>query len=153
MSPFNGVMKRLVIYILLIYIVYYNGCFTKKIEHECMKLYNSTQNNLIAENVDVANSFFTRTLGLIPKNAISDNEGLIIKPCCSVHTFFMKFSIDVLFINRKNEVIALYENVRPYRILPVHFTSSYVIELCANQISRTNVNIGDIISIEEDRTK
>lgn len=59
----------------------------------------------------------------------------------------MKFNIDVLFINKQNQVIALYENVRPYRILPVHLNSFYVIELPSGSVSAKNVEKGDLILI------
>lgn len=114
-----------------------------------MNIYNSTQNNLIADNIKVAENFFTRSIGLLSRKSIFENEGLIIKPCCSIHTFFMKFAIDVLFINKQNEVIALYENVKPYRILPIHLNSSYIVELAAGQIFGKNVNKGDLIQISD----
>lgn len=113
-----------------------------------MNIYNSTQNNLIAGDVKIAENFFTRSIGLLSRKSLSQDEGLIIRPCCSIHTLFMKFPIDVLFINKKNEVIALYENVKPWRILPIHPTSHYVVELCAGQISVKTICLSDIISIE-----
>ena len=114
-----------------------------------MKIYNSTQNNLIADDATVAKSFLTRTLGLIPQKMISEAEGLIIKPCNSIHTFFMKFPIDVLFVGADDEIVALYENVEPWRILPIHFNSLYVAELKAGQISAKNIAKHDIIQIDE----
>lgn len=113
-----------------------------------MKVYNSTQNNLIADEVEVADNFITRTFGLIPKSSLKSGEGLVIKPCCSIHTFFMRFAIDVLFVNKKNEIIALYENVKPWRSLPIHLASHYVIELPAGEITAKNIAKHDIISIE-----
>jgi uncharacterized protein len=93
----------------------------------------------------MAESFFTRTIGLLSKKNLLDNEGLIIKPCCSIHTFFMRFEIDVLFVNKENEIIALYEKVKPYRILPIHFKSFYVIELSSGSISGKNIQKGDVV--------
>lgn len=113
-----------------------------------MKVYNSTQNKEISDNVKMADNFFTRSIGLLSKKSLSEGEGLIIKPCCSIHTFFMRFAIDVIFVNKKNEVIALYENVSPWRVLPIHPTSYYVIELPAHSISNKNINKGDLISLE-----
>lgn len=110
-----------------------------------MKVYNSTQNNIIADKVEMADNFAARTFGLIPKNLLNEGEGLLIKPCCSIHTFFMKFVIDVLFVNQKNEIIALYENVKPWRILPIHLTSQYVIEIPAGTITTLNITKHDII--------
>lgn len=110
-----------------------------------MKIYNSTQNNLIADNIKVADNFITRTFGLIPRKTIPVSEGLIIKPCCSIHTFFMRFAIDVIFVNKKNEIVAMHENVKPWRILPIHPTSHYVIELASGEISAKGIKKYDII--------
>lgn len=112
-----------------------------------MKVYNSSKNNFIALNVKAAQNFFTRSFGLLLRKSLYKDEGLIIKPCCSVHTFFMKFNIDVLFINKQNQVIAIYENVKPYRILPIHLNSFYVIELPSGSVSAKNVEKGDLILI------
>lgn len=112
-----------------------------------MKVYNSTQNNLIAEDAKVADNFFARSIGLLSKKTFYDGEALIIKPCCSVHTFFMKFGIDILFVNRKNEVIALYENVNPWRVLPIHPLSYYVIELPKGTVSNKNICKNDSLQI------
>ena len=114
-----------------------------------MKIYNSTQNNLIADEVKVAKTFIKKTFGLILRNDISEADGLIIKPCNSIHTFFMRFPIDVLFVDRKNKIIALHENVKPWRILPIHFNSSYVIEIKSGQISAKTISRHDIIQIDE----
>lgn len=113
-----------------------------------MKLYNSTQNCLIADDVKIADNFISRTVGLIPKKEILEPEGLLIKPCCSIHTFFMRFNIDVLFVNRKHEVIALYENVKPWKVLPIHSTSQYVVELSAGIISSKQIFKGNILKCE-----
>jgi len=110
-----------------------------------LNIYNSTQNNIISEDANTADNFISRSIGLLSKKFLKDGESLIIKPCCSIHTFFMRFSIDVLFVNQKNEVIALYENIKPWRILPIHLTSKHVIELGAGTISEKHISKSDII--------
>lgn len=114
-----------------------------------MKVYNSSKNDLIADKVYVADNFVTRTIGLISKKEIFEGEGMVIKPCCSIHTFFMKFEIDVLFVNKKNEVVAFYEKVKPNRILPIHFDSEYVIELPAQTVSTKKIEKGDLLILED----
>lgn len=114
-----------------------------------VKIYNSTKNVIIADSVKVAQNFITRTLGLIPRKSIFDGEALIIKPCCSVHTFLMKFPIDILFVDKNNKIIALYENVSKNKILPVHLSASYVVEMKAGQISNYKIEKCDIIQIDE----
>lgn len=113
-----------------------------------MNVYNSSKNIVIATQVKVAKNFFTRTIGLLSRKSLSKEEGLVIKPCSSIHTFFMKFAIDVLFINKKGQIIALYENVKPWKILPLHFTSSYVIELPAGTILDKNIDKGDVVRVD-----
>lgn len=113
-----------------------------------MKIYNSTQNSIISESAKVADNFFSRSIGLLSKNSLSQSESLVIKPCCSIHTFFMRFDIDVLFVNKKNEILALYENVKPWCILPIHLNSKYVVELSAGSIANKNISKGDIITVE-----
>lgn len=134
----------------MIYVIYYNGCFYKIKEGKHIKLYNSTQNNLISDNVNVAENFFSRAIGLIEKKSFPDAQALVIKPCNSIHTFFMKFPIDVLFVNKNNKIISIYENVKPNRILPVHFNSKLVVELASGQIRVNNICLGDIIRIESE---
>lgn len=114
-----------------------------------MKIYNSKQNSLVADDVKVAQTFCSRSVGLLSRKSLGDDEALIIKPCCSIHTFFMKFEIDALFINKKNEIIALYQNVKPWRVLPLHLNSTFVIELPSGKISSQNLQKGDIIQINE----
>jgi uncharacterized membrane protein (UPF0127 family) len=132
-----------------IYDLYYIRYFDKFKVRKQVKLYNSTQNNLIAKNVKIAKSFITRSLGLIPRKDFFESEALIIKPCNSIHTFFMKFPIDVLFLDKTNKIIALYENVTPWQILPVHFNAHSVIELKAGQIKAKNIQKNDIIQVNE----
>src|SRR5574344_1306230 len=114
-----------------------------------MKIYKSTQNELIAEEVKVANNIVTRTIGLLSRKFLNINEGLIILPCHSIHTWFMRFNIDVIFVNKKNKAIATYKNVKPFRILPIHITSRYVIELTSGVIDKERIQKGDEIRIEK----
>lgn len=111
-----------------------------------MKIYNSTQNNILSEDFLLADNLISRSFGLILKNKLKEGEALVIKPCCSIHTFFMRFQIDVIFVNNKNEVIAAYEDVYPRRILPIHFSSSYVIEMKSGSISQKNLKKGDLLT-------
>lgn len=115
-----------------------------------MNIYNSTKNNIIAHEGKVAQNFITRSIGLLLKSEMVEDEFLTIRPCCSIHTFFMRFPIDVLFVNRRNEIVALYENVKPWKILPIHLTSSCVIELKSGQITKKNIEKGDLIALNKD---
>ena len=114
-----------------------------------VKVYNSTKSNIIADDANIAQNPITRTLGLLIKKDFPDGHGLVILPCCSIHTFFMKFSIDVLFVNKKNQVVAVFENVKKNRILPIILNSYYVVELPMGTILSKNIEKGDLLEIQK----
>jgi uncharacterized protein len=80
-------------------------------------------------------------------SALSSGEGLIIDPCSSIHTFWMRFPIDVLYMNRDYEVIRADACMKPWRIGPIFTGSKWVIELPAGTISTTGTKPGDKIEI------
>jgi hypothetical protein len=85
--------------------------------------------------------------GLLGKKELPQGEALWIKPCFSVHTFFMKFAIDVLFLNKKNQVIAAINNLTRNRMTRLYPQSLSVLELPTGTIDDTNTAIGDKIEI------
>jgi len=83
-----------------------------------IKILNLTRNITLTENTIIADSFFSRLQGLLGKDGLARGEGLILKPCDSIHTFFMRFAIDVVFVDRNNRVIRLYHSLRSLCVLP-----------------------------------
>ena len=79
----------------------------------------------------IANNFFTRLRGLIGRNASSYgyNKALLLTPCKSVHTFFMKQPIDIIFISSRGEVLKVKEHVYPRRLNIKHKGACGIIEL------------------------
>lgn len=111
-----------------------------------MNIYKTSNNEIIAEDVKLANNFISRSIGLISRKKIYDKEALVIKPCCSIHTFFMKFSIDVLFVDKNDKIIAIHRDIRPNKILPVYFKSEYVIEMKSQ--GTKDLSVGETITIK-----
>ena len=109
-----------------------------------MLVYNSSNNLLLANEVTVAKNFITRSIGLLLHSEMSNDEAMVIYPCGCIHTFFMKFAIDVIFVDKNNKVVAIKENIKPWRISPLYLRSKYVIELNAQNIS-DKISIGDEI--------
>jgi hypothetical protein len=99
----------------------------------------------LAANVKVPDSLFTRMKGLLGKKELPHDEALWIRPCFSVHTFFMQFPIDVLFLNKKNEVIATVRDLTPNRVTRLYPQSFSVLELPIGTIDASNIKMGDII--------
>jgi len=112
-----------------------------------MKVINLKNNALLADNALLANTFFGRLIGLLSRRSLGTSEALILKPACSIHTLFMRFSIDVLFLDKANKVIAALPSLKPFRFSPLYFQSISVIELPENTIRLTNTQPGDTIQI------
>lgn len=112
-----------------------------------MALINKTRNTILAENVVVADRLLPRAKGLLGRQEFKKGEGLILRPCNSVHTFFMRFPIDVLFMDRNNRVVKTIAVLKPFRASPVYFSASWTIELPAGTISATGTIAGDIITV------
>jgi len=94
-----------------------------------------------------AKGFFPRLKGLMFKKSISNNEALIFYKTPSIHTFFMKFPIDVIFLNHQKKVIRIVKNVIPNRIVYCK-GAWYTIECKGENISVNYVNLGDTLSFQ-----
>lgn len=108
-----------------------------------MKVFNVTKNTVIAQKAKMADTFLSRMVGLLNRESISPEEALIITRCQSIHMFFMRFSIDVIFVDKNDVVVGLIERIRPFQLSPIFFRSSYVIEMAEGSISRVKVSLGD----------
>lgn len=114
-----------------------------------MRAYNLRNNKEISNKVIVANNILERMKGLLGRNEMPTGESLWIKPCMSVHTFLMKFPIDVVFLNSKKQVIAAIRNLKPNRLSRLYLKSSSVLELPAGVLEATDTRVGDEIEIAQ----
>lgn len=113
-----------------------------------MKLYNATTKKVIAQNVLVADTFYTRLKGLLGKQELSKGTALWIKDCPSVHTFFMQFSIDVIFIDKHMKVTSTVENLKPWRFTKFfQYKNSSCFELSNDSKILTQVSKGDLLDV------
>lgn len=112
---------------------------------QTVQIFNVTRGVVIAQKAVLASSLGQRMKGLLGRSSLSLNEALILKPCASLHTFFMRFAIDVLFLDKDLQIIRLIQNMPPYRLSPIIWSSKMAIELPAGKISQTNTRIGDRI--------
>jgi uncharacterized protein len=85
--------------------------------------------------------------GLLGKNSLMAGEGLLIRPCKGIHTFGMRFPIDVLFLDKNSHVIAIIKNIQPNKMTRLYLGASGVIELSAGTIDATATKPGDRIEI------
>lgn len=113
-----------------------------------LKLQNLTKDIEVLDDIIIAESFFSRLKGLLGKKGLDKGQGLVIRPCNSVHTIGMKFSIDLAFVNEDNQVIHIIQDLKPGKLSPIIKGSKFVIEVASGEFSHDNLEIGDIIEIK-----
>ena len=112
-----------------------------------MKLYHRATGQCLAKQLELANTFLTRLRGLMFRRRLPPAAALWIRPCNGVHTFWMFFAIDILFLDRELRIVKLVENLRPFRLTRPHLMARSVIELAAHTISNTGLKVGDQLEI------
>jgi uncharacterized protein len=114
--------------------------------------FNSTRQAYLAERLALANTHYSRLVGLIGRtsNDFSAGMGLWIKPCRGVHTLGMRFPIDVIYLDRQNTVVHMEQNLRPWRVARVCMKAASVLELPSATVSETKTSVGDEIKIAFD---
>jgi uncharacterized membrane protein (UPF0127 family) len=105
---------------------------------------NLTRGSFLATRLEVADSGPKRNKGLLGRKGLAAGEGLWIIPCESVHTFFMQFAIDLVYLDRKHVIKKVREGVPPWRI-SVCFSAHSILELPSGTIRSTKTRAGDTL--------
>jgi uncharacterized membrane protein (UPF0127 family) len=108
---------------------------------------NQTRNTLLGETVDVADTSEKRRVGLLKHTSLKPGTGLWIVPCESVHTFFMKFPIDLVYLDKKRKVRKVRHAVPAWR-LSACLTAHSILELPAGTAEKSGTQAGDELFIE-----
>ncbi len=85
-------------------------------------------------NVKIADDLISRIIGLMFKRTLVGMNGLLIKPCNSIHTFFMFMDLDVLFLSSSGEIIKIIRGMKPWRMSWIYFRASQVLEVKAGSL-------------------
>ena len=109
---------------------------------------NASLNTIIADRVDVAATRAARAVGLLSRTGLEPGEALWIVPSRGVHTWGMRFTIDVLALDEEGNVIDCVSNLRPWRVrLPRRGTAG-VLELPAGTLAASRTDMGHRIVLE-----
>ena len=111
--------------------------------------FNCTRNRRIASRVARADTFEARNRGLLGRSRMDPEEGLWIDPCPMIHTFFMRFPIDVLFLDKSLRVRRVLEVLRPWRLSPWVFSARSVLELSGGRL-QGSVQLDDVLEFRQD---
>ncbi len=102
---------------------------------------------VLCERCVLATSMWLRTRGLLGRSGLAPDEGLWIQPTSSIHMFFMRFAIDVVWAGPDGRVLKLVENLGVWRISGCR-GAKVAIELPVGAIRRSGVRVGDHLVIE-----
>lgn len=97
---------------------------------------------ILSEKIKIYDSLFMRVKGLMFRKSLEDNSGIIIVPCNSIHTFFMRFNIDVIFLDSENKIVKIVRNLRPWRMTRMYLKAKKVIELNGGELPE-NIKEGE----------
>jgi uncharacterized protein len=112
-----------------------------------MVLVNATKKTVLSDRCRFANSVFKRMVGLLNRRGLALGEGLLLDRCYGIHTFFMRFSIDVLFLDKELQVMRAVSALPPFRTCVVKH-AVYVLELPVGSVERSQTTAGDQIQMK-----
>jgi hypothetical protein len=109
---------------------------------------NSRNDRVLVSRIECAFDSASRRKGLLGRTSLDEDLGLIIAPSNSIHTFFMRFPIDLAFVTRDGGVISLSRAVPAWRIriAPRAFA---VIEMAAGTVARADMKVGDRVFLSQ----
>jgi len=108
---------------------------------------NGSKETVIASDLKEATGFFQRLVGLMGRGHLENNEGLWMARCRAIHTFCMRFPIDVVFLDRDLIVKKTVKGLRPFRPVVSCRHAQGVLELPEGTIERARIQIGDRVKI------
>lgn len=115
---------------------------------EYLLISNRTRDSLMGDRIRLADTSISRFIGLLTRGSLSTGEGLLIRPSNGVHTLFMRFSIDVLLLDREARVLAAYDRLRPFRLTSINWKAASALELPAGTIAQTSTRVGDQLDVQ-----
>ena len=116
---------------------------------ELLRVRNVTRGTVLADRATRAVRYWDRFRGLMLTDRLPEGEGLVLEPCASIHMFFMRYPIDVVFTSRDAEVVGLVNAIAPWRMTRFYRGARMAIELPAGQVQRSGTQAGDRLSLDQ----
>lgn len=108
---------------------------------------------VVATHVEMADSMWKRFCGLMMRKEFHEDQALVLSPCSSIHMFFMRFPIDVAFVNSDGKILHALHSIRPWRMSRIVFHAVAAIELPAGTMKKRGIGTGDTITLHEEDDK
>jgi uncharacterized membrane protein (UPF0127 family) len=116
-----------------------------KWQKKVVRATNATRGSLLGERVRVADTGLARIVGLLGERELRNGDGLLIVPSQGVHTWGMRFDIDVAVVDRDWKVIGISHALRPFRMTRLFWRGAAVLELPTGTLNSTSTSVGDFI--------
>lgn len=110
---------------------------------------NTTRGTVIADRLRVASSLGDRTVGLLSTPEVQPGEGLLIERAQSIHMFFMRYPIDVVFVDRDGTVTKTLSHLKPWRVVLWARGARDCLELRAGALEGTGTVAGDRVEFTD----
>lgn len=104
-----------------------------------------SRGGVIATNVRKAKGFFGRLRGLMYRNTLPEGEALLIEPCDAIHTFGMRFAIDVLFLDAEGVIVKALRSLKPGKIVKSAKNGCAVLEMNAGSLPGDLALVGEVV--------
>jgi uncharacterized protein len=104
---------------------------------------------VVCARCELADSALTRMAGLLGRKSLAPGEGILIRPAGSIHTFFMRFAIDAVFLDPGLRVVGVTRDMRPWRIAGRRRARA-VLEVAAGEAARHGVEMGERLVLREE---
>lgn len=111
------------------------------------RIVNETRGTVVAEDVQVADGVWSRFWGLMGRRSLPEGSGLLLKPSSSIHTAFMRFPIDVVFLDRGLRVVRVVPEMKPFRVVVAFGGAHSALELNAGAAANAQVEAGDQLKL------
>ena len=112
-----------------------------------MKVQIGYNNKVLSRDILIAESLISRMIGLMFKQRLEGADGLLIDPCRSIHTFFMRYSLDIVFISKDNKIIKIIRDMKPWRVTWIYFRATKTLELPSGKLPM-DLKEGDSLEVK-----
>ena len=119
-----------------------------------LRALNQTRSTVLCERLEDAGGLSGQSRGLLGRTGLEPGQGMLfvrgrIEPFMWMHMFFMRFPIDIVFLNRENRVIRINHHLRPWRLSSVVFGARRALEIAAGEAARSTTSLWDQIVFED----
>src|SRR5689334_3821640 len=110
-----------------------------------LRVVNANRNHELGSRIGLANGWLTRLRGMLGRPVPDRGEGLLLTPCRSVHMYGMRFPLDVAFLDRSGEVVAIFPSLAPGSRPRGHRKGVHALELPAGTLAQSGTVVGDVL--------